>query len=420
MSLIEKIKEMKFVQGYNYFLGFVSFIFCVSPKLGSISILGIFWFTLLGFIRRKITFVFNKPALFLFLLYFAYLVGAFFTDHQGDANDILVKKLSLLVFPLLLSFRFNEKIAIKSGVLGLIFGVIVASFMGLIHSYGIYKSVGDFNNSFGSVRFSYIHHPSYFSIFLTMAIVSGWYGYFQKWKGFNLLSIILFTFFSLVMQFFCFSLAGMLFLFLLGLAVYIILTYKYLKRYLFILSTTLIPVIPIVLYNSNIHIQIEVDSALSVVKEFTNNPVNFIKNKKNTTSGSEIRVIMWIVSYQELKENPLGVGTGNVDDHLSERLIKYDQEELAKQKYNPHNQFLQTGLETGIAGLLIFILMIITTLYFAWKHKNWILFILMTTLVFNSLFESIFQRQSGIVFYSFWICLLMVYSNSKEIKEQIR
>lgn len=417
MRLIEKIKEIKFAQGYNYFLGFVSFIFCVSPKLGSISILGIFGYTVIGFIRRKITFVFNKPAFFLLLLYLAYFIGSLFTDHQGDANDILVKKLSLLVFPLLLSFRFDEKITLKSSALGLIFGVTVASFMGLIHSYSIYQSVGDFNNSFGSVRFSYIHHPSYFSVFLTIAVVSGWYGYFQKWKGFNLMSIILFTLFSLVMQFFCFSLAGMLFLFLIGLTIYIIITYKYLNKYLFILSTTLIPVIPVVLYNSNIHIQIEVDSALSVVKEFTNNPVDFVKSKKSTVSGSEVRVIMWIVSYQEFKENILGVGTGNIDDHLSERLIEYDQAELAKQKYNPHNQFLQTGLEVGIIGLLIFILMIATAFHFAWKHKNWILLILMSTLVFNSLFESMLQRQSGIVFYSFWICLLMVYSNSKKIKE---
>lgn len=418
MCSIEKIKEMKFAQGYNYFLGFVSFIFCVSPKLGSISILGIFGLTVIGFIRRKITFVFNKPAFFLLLLYVAYFIGSLFTHHQGDANDILVKKLSLLIFPLLLSFRFDEKITLKSSALGLILGVTAASFMGLIHSYGIYQSVGDFNNSFGSVRFSYIHHPSYFSVFLTMAIVSGWYGYFQKWKGFNLISIILFTLFSLAMQFFCFSLAGMLFLFMLGLTIYIILSYKYLNKSLFILSTILIPVVPIVLYNSNIHIQIEVNSALSVVKEFTTNPVDFIKNKKNTASGSEVRVIMWIVSYQEFKENLLGVGTGNIDDHLSERLITYDQAELAKQRYNPHNQFLQTGLEIGIIGLIIFILIIMSTFSFAWKHKNWILFILMATLVFNSLFESMFQRQSGIVFYSFWICLLMVYSNSRAIKER--
>lgn len=414
MERLKNIKELTFTQLYTYFLGFVSFVFCISPKVSSICIVGLLGFTIAGFVKRKICFQFNKAALFLCLLYLAYLVGVLFTNHQNEANDYLVKKLSLLIFPLLLSFRFKEEITFKSSALGLMFGVVVASMMGLFHSYVLYKEVGDFNNSFGSVRFSYIHHPSYFSIFLTMAIVSCWYGYFQKWKRFNLLTALLFTFFALTMQFFCFSLAGMLFLFLLGLTIYIVITYKYLSKFLFTISTVLIPIIPVVLYNSNIHIRIEVDSALSVVKEFTGKPVDFIKNKKNTASGSEIRVIMWIVAYQELKEHLFGVGTANMDDHLEERLMKYDQKELAKAHYNPHNQFLQTGIEIGIIGLGILLLMIITTFYFAWKHKNWILFILISNLVFNSLFESMLQRQSGVVFYSFWICLLMIYSNSKK------
>lgn len=414
MAILNKIKEMTFIQGFTYYLGFVSFIFCIVPKAITLLIIGVLVFSITGFVKKKITFQFNKPSLFLVLLYLAYLVGVFFTIHPNEANDYLVKKLSLLVFPLLLSFRFNKEISFKSSALGLMLGVITASFMGLFHSYSLYQQVGDFNNSFGSVRFSYIHHPSYFSVYLTMAIVSCWYGYFQKWIGFRLPTAILFTFFALTMKFFCFSLAGMLFLFLLGLVIYCVLIYKYLSKLLFVISTALIPIVPVVLYNSNIHIQIEMDGALSVVKEFTNNPVDFIKNKKDTASGSEIRVIMWIVAYQEFKENPWGVGTANIDDHMGERLTEYDQLKLAKEQYNPHNQFLQTGLEIGILGLLMLLMLIVTTFQFAWKHKNWILFVLIASLVFNSMFESMLQRQSGIVFYSFWICLLMIYSNSKQ------
>ena len=83
-------------------------------------------------------------------------------------------------------------------------------------------------------------------------------------------------------------------------------------------------------------------------------------------------------------------------------------------QYNPHNQFLQTALEIGIVGLLLLLTLFGSTLRFAWKHRNYALLIMTACLVFNALFESMFQRQSGIVFFSFWICLLIVYSNSQQ------
>jgi hypothetical protein len=42
----------------------------------------------------------------------------------------------------------------------------------------------------------------------------------------------------------------------------------------------------------------------------------------------------------------------------------------------------------------------------AWKHKNTLLAIITTGLLFNALFESVLQRQSGIVFFCFWLSFL--------------
>jgi O-antigen ligase len=413
MEIFEKIKTLKFTDFFNYYLGVISFVFCVFPKWTSPCLIGLLICTIVGYSKKKIVFHMSKPAILMVLLYVAYLIGTLFTHHSDIAAKYLEYKLSFIVFPLLLSFRFKEKMSFRDSVIGLVLGVIVSSVMGLFHSYSIYQSMGDFNNSFGSVRFSYIHHPSYFAVFLTIAMVASWYGFTQRWSGFRLAAVVLFSLFALVMQFFCFSLAGMLFLFLLGMILYVKLSFKYFNKLFFALAMLLIPIIPVALYKSNIHVQIEVDSTFSVIKKFTSNPENFIKNKTVEESGSEIRVIMWIVAYQEFKENMWGVGTGNVDDHLSARLIRYDKREIAKFEYNPHNQFLQTALEIGVLGLFIFLALIASSFYFAMKNNNWIMMILIFSLFFNSIFESMLQRQSGIVFYCFWICLLMVYSNSK-------
>ena len=88
--------------------------------------------------------------------------------------------------------------------------------------------------------------------------------------------------------------------------------------------------------------------------------------------------------------------------------------ELAKQNYNPHNQFLQIAVEIGVLGLGLFIFLLFKLLEFSRNNKNYLLFILTTGLIFNSLFESMLQRQSGIVFYSFWICLIVAFSETFE------
>jgi O-antigen ligase len=105
-------------------------------------------------------------------------------------------------------------------------------------------------------------------------------------------------------------------------------------------------------------------------------------------------------------------------------LKHYGQFDLAKQdehgaiQYNPHNQFLQTGLEIGILGLLALLLVVGVSWRIARQHKNYLLMAVLTSLVLNSLFESMLQRQSGIVFYSFWICVLVMMS-TPYLKEKV-
>ena len=119
-----------------------------------------------------------------------------------------------------------------------------------------------------------------------------------------------------------------------------------------------------------------------------------------------------------MKKYPFGVGTGNVDEVLTNNLITLNQKELAKQEYNPHNQFLQTGIEIGWIGLLLLIAIVVVGIFYAFKFKNWLLLLIISNFAFNSLFESMLQRQSGIVVYTFLICALMVVSNNSLLTRQ--
>lgn len=419
MTSIKKWRmgKLSFRNLFQYWLGIIACVFCFMPKFIVLGILGLLVLTVIGYRKKELVFQWSKPLVMLTSLYLVYLVGILFTNHLDIALKYAEYKLSLLIFPVLLSVRLKERFNLAPVVTGLVAGLFIASLMGLFHSYSIYKQTHDFNNAFGSSLFSYIHHPSYFTAFMTIALAAIWHGYLQRWRGYRLLPVLGVSAYLLVMMLFCFSFAGMLFLMLLGGIVLLRWIYLRFGKIVFAAVLILLPLIPFIVYKNYLNMAITVDETVSAVRHYASDPSGFVRNNDGVT-GNDVRLIMWTVSAQEFATHPMGVGTGNLDDHLSWQLSKHGQHELARQdekhtiRYNPHNQFLQTGLETGIIGLLIFMLIIGFSFAFGWKHKNWILVILACNLAFNSLFESMLQRESGIVFYTFWICVLVLYSSS--------
>lgn len=164
------------------------------------------------------------------------------------------------------------------------------------------------------------------------------------------------------------------------------------------------------MYSSIPYFKVEFNNTISSTQLFFKSPKTYVNKHTGYHTGNEERLIMWAVTIEQIKEHPFGVGTGNLDEVLVNGLKKHNQFKLAEKNYNPHNQFLQTTLEIGIFGLLILLLIIVQTFKKALKDKNWILLFIIVSLIFNSLFESMLQRQSGIVFYTFWLGILSIYS----------
>ena len=122
---------------------------------------------------------------------------------------------------------------------------------------------------------------------------------------------------------------------------------------------------------------------------------------------------MWKISYDLIKENLFGYGVGDAMHMTNSKLKKYGYNEMVKHDYNPHNQYLQIGLELGILPLFIFIFGCFFLVVKALKSNNHFLLFIVLNLMFNCCFESMLQRQSGIVFYTFFICLFLQW-NVKE------
>jgi O-antigen ligase len=176
------------------------------------------------------------------------------------------------------------------------------------------------------------------------------------------------------------------------------------------------PLIGFIVINSIPSVQNDWKDASSNVIEYSKNPKGFVENSEPYLSSSSVRIILWTAAFQIFYKHPFGVGTGNIDEFMEKELIILKQKELTEQNFNPHNQFLQTAVEIGFFGLLVLFSIVFFGLYYGFKYRNWLLTIIIGSLFFNCLFESMLQRQSGIVFYCFWICLFStrMYNAQKE------
>lgn len=86
------------------------------------------------------------------------------------------------------------------------------------------------------------------------------------------------------------------------------------------------------------------------------------------------------------------------------RIIKH----CIKHELNAHNQFYDTIIAVGLIGLILLISFYLSPIYLWIKSKNFdvLFFSLLIIVAFNSLFESVFERQMGIMFFVFFYFLL--------------
>jgi O-antigen ligase len=113
-----------------------------------------------------------------------------------------------------------------------------------------------------------------------------------------------------------------------------------------------------------------------------------------------IRVELWRGSWELIKEHILfGVGTGDIKDELERKFTEKKFFYGAEKKFNPHNQFLHTGVMLGLAGGFLLILMLAVPAFQSLKNKNY-LFVAFIAIVFlNCLTESILEVQKGVLFF---------------------
>jgi len=361
-----------------------------------------------GIVKKELTFKFNMILLGVALFLPFYSLYAMNAIDPQEAMFGIEKKLSFVLFPLVFSFVptfYLNKRFLENGFLISLFLMLFLCYLGAFFNYEEhnYDAAYLFSSHFSGL----FHHPTYVSVFCALGI----FLLFRRWEA------------PMTMREHLFSAVGILFLLythvhlesLSGLLFAVILMACLVGYWLFKKQgwTVLIGVFTLgmlVIYLGIYFIPSllsNVSDSVSFVTNYLKDPYAYTHLPRGEIRGNDARLILWTASAEILHEHPNGVGVGNLPTTMEAKLLEYGQVNLAKEHLNPHNQFFHTAVESGWIGLIWLLGLLISMLWYGWKNKQGILILVVCAFAFNSLFESMLERQSGIVFWLLWSCMFL-------------
>ena len=399
------MKQMSFARCYLITLCLFTGLWVLFPHFTSF-LLALFGITVVyGIIKKELVFTFHLLHALLVSLYILYLVYAIPTKHLPIALDFLEYKLSLLAFPFLFCFEPKFRVNWKYVFYSFLIAVSLLVIYDIAQASIQYSKTG-LLNSFYSSALSPTHHPTYLTAFLSLAIMIS-----LRFAKSEVSLKLKMCFWGLIALFVLMhgplsSLSGLLFLVLFFSLAFIYSLIKKRKWSILLITAVTSAAIVFSVLKVKPSLSKNIENVIVLVNEYSDSPKKFVQTRPFPMQGNEARLVLWTVAFDIFKEHPMGVGLGNLEEMMHQRLVELGLNKQADLNYNPHNQYLQIAGELGIIGLLLFLGILLYGVIWAISSKNWLLTLVMLSLMFNCFFESMLQRQSGIVFYCFWICIL--------------
>ena len=399
MNVLKKIKS--FINTEE-FLGYLISLVLSTLFLGyapSSIALGIFiMFSVRYLILNKNNINFDFSLFLPVLMYFVFFLTLFWSVNQNLTKTGLERTVAFLLVPAAFSFipRISLKnleiilkcFTISNALLGFFFLILALINFSEIKSISVFVyhdlvSVLDLNAIYVSVAFS-------ISLFYLLSKNK------KKWKHFILIIYFLILLFLL-------SSKTIFFILLFGLIVYpIFYKIKGISKGKLILVTLLVLLfLGIGSISLKERFLDESESKFSEVlskEEF---------GKVYLWTGSSIRLLQLRILKDQIKEESIfwkGFGLFASRDNIKERHLKFNTYPEFH-KYNYHNQYAQIFSETGIFGVILFFLILLTSFIKALKTNNFVAIMFNITMVIVFITESYLWRQHGLFLFISFYCV---------------
>lgn len=401
---------------------YLLYTFCIAlpleQKLSTFIIIVWLFVSLIFVSTKKIKN--HKFLLLLPLLYIVYIFSLIYSDNFS--LKFFEQKASLLAFPLLFylnGYKYSSKVIKKAlvfFVLGCLFSVIFCYCFAIYKSINLSESKVIFNprvnselsfiesatkggNFFYGTNFSVFHHTTYYAMFLCFAISI--LLFFDKTIFFIKTRLPLIFLFSFVI----FQISSRVGIIVLFIVIFYFMYFRFNKKQ-FIKKSIIVSLIILPLFFlTNPRFKILLNNIVAKGISFHN---------ENIDSAS-LRLMTWDASIQVILKNPfLGVGVGDAYSELKDEYVKKRYVAPYRRMLNSHNQYFQLLVECGVIALLFFVIQLIVL----YKNRNkeqpigHILIVFLIIISINSLFESILNLYSGLAFYTFLYCILILVNKN--------
>jgi O-antigen ligase len=374
-------------------------------------ILGVLWLISIRDVQLQF-----KPFVVLMILVFSYYAVEFLSLFYSENSKAVWLRLenhsALIAIPILFTvftcIDFNR--LLKWFTSGLIAGSVIIGTKFLIDYYHNYSS--GFLDLTVDTPFSEILylHPTYMSLFLSTSILLS--VRLNHKKIYLKVLLIVYIIYIIIIVILLSSKLGLLFL-AVSVPYFFYNMFPLKNHYWRYALLTIVIACLAGLVNKN---EVLINRFRSIYTDpFKRDPVKGF----NTFSG---RIMFWRCSIGIISNNPiLGVGVGDAQHHLDECYVRYEPTTNSPDflgRFNTHNQFLQTSIETGLIGLCILILFFIVTARNSIDSGYTELLLSCLLLFIFFLFESALLRNKGLSYFAIIISLstLACANHSKTFK----
>lgn len=364
-------------------------------------------------IKRLLSF--KYPFIWFILFFLVHVVGLIHTENMDFGVADIGMKASLIAVPV---FLISTKIKLKTKHIINAFLIALLISLVLCYIYAIYKSIVAREDNhwayFTGSYFSAFMHRSYFATYLAIGTLISVYKFFDVTKGkvlYLILGIVL-----LVSTVLTFSKAGILILVVMIVPLSYYLIAKYYSRLSGLIAIGVLVITFGVAVGSSSKLSARFELMISGL-------VNHQSTANTSVESSASRMIMWSTSLEVMSENLLfGVGTGDIRDELDKRNYELGNTGVVEKSLNSHNQYLNSGVQLGLLGLIPFLLGFLTAIFVAVKKRDLLLFIMTAAFMLTMLFESFLETQAGLIPSSLFVLLLnlkaLETNDSKVLEEQ--
>ena len=117
-----------------------------------------------------------------------------------------------------------------------------------------------------------------------------------------------------------------------------------------------------------------------------------------------------------IKNNFLGIGTGNNSEKYREAYLKIDTQLDKQFQFMAHNQYLSYVVKFGLFGLILIIFLIYSAIKSEKQTKNFLIVLLLLIIGLASMGETTLETHIGLPFFLYFLSLFLWHSPVSQIK----